>query len=234
LSVFSAFGDIRKIEQAVKDAIPDQKEIKQLKLRHRDFAKDLAKIEAKKNNIIRAIGNGTVTETDAKRVMQEYNDKINLLNSELAKINSRLEQLPQEAEINKKADFILSLKEKYFKTLHHLNDMPFEDRRALLQAIFENKKLNGKRLGVYLKRGKNWTFTIKGALIDANGYVPKSSEERNYAKSIIGDPHDYDPDRLGQFLANYKQKTPLVRDDPPPSCASILSSFAGFTYKVFS
>ena len=65
--------------------------------------------------------------------------------------------------------------------------MTFEDRRALLQAIFENKKLNGKRLGVYLKRGKNWTFTIKGALIDANGYVPKnSSDQLDYAKAMLG------------------------------------------------
>ena len=81
----------------------------------------------------------------------------------------------------------ISLKKKYFKTLQHLNIMPFEDRRVLLQAIFENKKLNGQRLGVHLKRGKNWIFTIKGALIDVNGYVPKSaSDQLDYAKAILG------------------------------------------------
>jgi site-specific DNA recombinase len=241
LSVFSAFGDKRKIEQAVKDAIPDQKEIKQLTSRRRGIEKDLAKIEAKKNNVVRAIGNGTVTETDAKGVVQEYNDQINLLNSELVEIKSRLEQLPQEAEINKKADFILSLKKKYFKTLHHLNNMPFEDRRALLQAIFENKKLNGKRPGVYLKRGKNWTFTIKGALIPEkenplkkakgyvpkkkiNGYVPKSSSDQlDYARAMLGYGEEDDPGHLKQFLANYKQKTPLLQDDPPLCFASVLS-----------
>ena len=210
LSVFSAFGDKLKIEQAVKDALPDQKEVEQLTLRRRGIEKDLDQIAAKKNRVVSAIGNGTVTETDAKGTMQRYNDQINLLNAELYDIESKLEQMPPEAEVNERAKFITALKEKYFKTLHHLNKMPFEDRRALLQAIFENKKPNGQRLGVYLRRGKNWAFTIKGALIDANGYIPKSSPDQlDYARAMLGYGEDDDPGPLGQFLANYKQKTPL-------------------------
>ena len=159
----------------------------------------------------RPVGEGTFSEADGKSVMQEYNEQINLLNSELSEIESRLDQLPQQAEIIKKTDFTLDLKEKYFKTLHHLNKMPFEDRRALLQAIFENRKTKGQRLGVYLRRGKNWAFTIKGALIDANGYVPKSSPDQlDYARAMLGYGEDDDPGHLKQFLTNYKQKTPLV------------------------
>ena len=78
---------------------------------------------------------------------------------------------------------MLRVKQSYYFTEAHLKEMTFEDKRALLQNIFNGTDNDGKRFGVYVERkGKgSWLYTIKGMFIEEVGRLnsPTRNDKQN-------------------------------------------------------
>jgi hypothetical protein len=63
--------------------------------------------------------------------------------------------------------------------------MTWEQKRALVEQVFDGKTIDGRRMGVYLERldgqtkyrARGWKYSIEGQLIQEQGQVPVSMKE---------------------------------------------------------
>lgn len=177
--LFEIFGDRAKMEQAEKDAIPDHKKIKQLRVQLEKNAQELKKIKRAKDKLLDKLEKGIIDDDDLRERFQKHKTRKVLLKSEIETIQSKLDNVPTERMIKQKAQLMQRVKESYFQSEPHLKEMTFEDKRLLLQNIFSGADKDGNRSGVYLeKKGyKRWLYTIKGTFIEEVGRLnsdPKS------------------------------------------------------------
>jgi len=166
--LFEIFGDRAKMEQAAKEAIPNLKEIKQLRVQFELNTQELKKISRAKDILLDKVEKGLIDDDDLKTRYRKHKEREILLKSDNDVIQSNLEKVPTEREIKQKTQLMLRVKESYFQSEAHLKEMAFEDKRLLLQNIFSGTDKDGNRCGVYVeKKGhKRWLYTIKGAFIE--------------------------------------------------------------------
>ncbi len=70
--------------------------------------------------------------------------------------------------------------------------MPFDNKRRLLQAVFDGKDAEGKRYGVYVSKiDGEFRFRINGAFGEISHKFPISKKK---AQDILGIEREYDPD----------------------------------------
>lgn len=209
LHIFSMFGDKVAIEKAALDAVPNLDELNRLKSKKELYNKELKSIDIKINRLLDKVEEDLITTDEIKKRMTKHRVRKEHIEKEIKSIESRLDSIPSNVELEKKAKIMTGLRQKYFATFHHLNKMLFSNKRHLLQAVFSGKTADGGRLGVYLKRGEtHWIYTIKGVLIDAHGYVPNQTEDQlDYGKNLLGYSHDDDLDRLREYIGKPLQKS---------------------------
>jgi hypothetical protein len=78
-----------------------------------------------------------------------------------------------------------------------LEGMSYEDRRALVEAVFGGTAMDGSRLGVYIesidgeekRRRKKYRFTIRGHFIEQEGIFPLTNRVKKSIKESFGSPH---------------------------------------------
>jgi DNA invertase Pin-like site-specific DNA recombinase len=174
-TVFELFGDRVKMEQAAKDAIPNLREIKQLRRQLENNCKELKKIKRAKDNLLDKVEKGIIDDDDLQERFQKHKEREHLIKEENEGIQSRLRNIPTEREIKLKTQLMLRVKESYYFSDAHLKEMTFEDKRTLLQNIFSGTDNEGNRFGVYVeKKSKDlWIYTIKGLFIDEVGRLEK-------------------------------------------------------------
>jgi hypothetical protein len=167
------------MEKAAKEAIPNQREIKQLKSQLEKNKKELDKIKNAKNNLLDKVEKGIIEDEDLRERFQRHKEREYLLKSENETIQSKLSNFPTEQAIKLKAQLMLRAKESYFHTDWHLKEMNFDEKRALLQNIFSGTDKDGKRSGVYVeKKWKNsWLYTLRGNFIEQVGRVQVKSRK---------------------------------------------------------
>ena len=74
---------------------------------------------------------------------------------------------------------MLRVKESYLHSEAYLQEMSFEDKRALLQNLFGGTDKDGKRYGVYVEKMKRkdlWVYTIKWAFIEEVGRLESGNK----------------------------------------------------------
>jgi DNA invertase Pin-like site-specific DNA recombinase len=169
--IFTMFGDKARIERAIKDAIPNLDKIEELKLQLKQFKKEKVNSERKIEPLIDAIEDGIGDVESIKKRIIEHENRIKLLNHEIAIIKSRLEKIPSEELITLKADLLKKMIKGYYgHSLAHYKKMTFDDKRKLLQSIFSGVDAQGNRCGIYIKKDqKGWIYEIKGNFISEIG-----------------------------------------------------------------
>ncbi len=173
------------MEQAEKDAIPDHKKIKQLRVQLEKNAQELKKIKRAKDKLLDKLEKGIIDDDDLRERFQKHKTRKVLLKSEIETIQSKLDNVPTERMIKQKAQLMQRVKESYFQSEPHLKEMTFEDKRLLLQNIFSGADKDGNRSGVYLeKKGyKRWLYTIKGTFIEEVGRL--NSDPKKASNNVL-------------------------------------------------
>jgi uncharacterized small protein (DUF1192 family) len=166
--LFSMFGDVAAMEKAVSRAIPDHSKLGAMREQKETLGDKLAGVGREKQNLIRAIAKGTLSDDEAETALQEVREREALLKSEIEKLSAQLENLPTEKQIRRRARLVQKVIESVYSSGHRLPEMSYEEKRELVKRAFAGKDAEGNRLGVYVHRTDDperpWAFTIRGIL----------------------------------------------------------------------
>jgi len=159
--IIEMFGDKPAIERAAKAAIPDIKESEELRLTISQAEKTLAKIRRAKDNLLSQVEQGNLTGDDLKNRMVKLKESESRLLFELDLSKTKLQSIPTKEDISRRSQLLLRVKESILSSHNHLDKMTWIDKRNLLQAVFD-----GKRLGIYIGKNKrgDMIYTIKGIM----------------------------------------------------------------------
>jgi len=164
--LFHIYGDVTAMEKAIARAIPDPTGIENLRNQLVIFENQFESIMSEKQNLIRSIAKGILTDNEAAKDIQNVRERESLLTAEITKINSQLKDIPTKERIERSARLIVKVLERAFKSDGALGKMTYENKRELMTRSFAGKDAEGKRRGVYIRKTGNperpWEFTIRG------------------------------------------------------------------------
>jgi len=190
--IFEIFGDTVKIEQAIKEAMPNLDEIKSLNLQLKQLEKEKTDSKKKIERLIDSIEEGMGDVKSIKERITKHEKRIKTLGHEIAITKSRIEKIPPENIIKSKAHLLKRMIKGYYShSLEHYKKMSFDDRRRLLQAVFSGTDPEGNRCGIYLtKDSKNkekpWAYQIKGSFLSDRGRLSEKLELKSGGFRLAG------------------------------------------------
>lgn len=189
LELFQLFGDKKRIDKAIKAAIPDPSEREALLKERTFYEKNLKKDDDKINNAVNLI-----LESDMHRDI--FDKKIEQLKASKAETEIQIQKIDEKlAAIPEAPDVVtlrqLGLKKRFFKTQHQLRKMTYDALRTMIKEILGGTDADGNRYGVYVKKTPkgHYTYEIRGALLpdQLRGAAPLSIRDK---KRLFG----YGPD----------------------------------------
>lgn len=203
LQLFATLGDLPKIKEAMKNAQPDIAERTQLENDLENNNQELMKIKKAKNNWLKMIDTADdikdILFDELKEKLPKFREREAAIKLNNVDIQSRLSKIPSSEAISMKSKLIQRTMEDVFQSPEHLQEMSFDDKRKMLQMMFEGRDSDGKRHGVYLykddtNKKQPWYFEIRGNFVTDTGRLPMSLWEKQGIMGYHGDcPDDYDP-----------------------------------------
>ncbi len=194
--LFETFGNPEAVQRAIEEATPNAEKNEESRKRAEQIGKELGKIQSGRERLLGFIARGTITDAQAEKQLDELNERENGLREQLDRLTEHLDKVPPSATILEAAQnvskrFRERVSAKKWVTLSHLNrafeDMTWEDKRAVAEAVFAGKDSDGRRMGIYIfpvngqagKQRRRWKYEIHGLLIDEEGFFPMSPETRD-------------------------------------------------------
>lgn len=150
--LFATLGDPAGMEQAMLKAIPDRAKIQELRERKKFLQSELSKAQIKRDRLIDAITEATVSKDEAGKKMTEFRERESSVKAEIEAIEPQLSEVPTEEEIKRKAKMIQRVVSQIYRTPSRLAKMSFEERKKLVASFFAGKDSKGHRLGVYVEK----------------------------------------------------------------------------------
>lgn len=174
--LFDLLGDTVRMKEAAQNAMPDLEKKREnltgLKILN-DFLKKLA---LQKNRIINAIAHGIITEKDAKEKIDKMRGEESTSMMNIDRLNAEIGSMISEEMLERKAQLIVAHWNSFFSCEVHYKEMSFDDKRKFLQETFSGKDVQGKRLGVYIKKMQSnkwpWLYYVHGNFPKFNGRLP--------------------------------------------------------------
>jgi hypothetical protein len=196
--LYQFFGNKTKMEEAIKEAIPDRRELKKLPMQKERHEKQLKKVRKEKDRLINAIAKGIISDEEAMQKIEKIRESENLLIADIESIQSKLKNVPSKEKIERASQLTRRHIEHLYRGCRKFSEMSFDEKRKLAQYAFNSVDSNGKRSGVYVEKTDRvnypWYFTLKGALIHREDKLPMRSSD---ARSILGiEDESIDPFKL--------------------------------------
>jgi len=180
LRLLDTFKNTKAVEKAIQDAIPNIEELEKAKRDLDRCIKELTKNEQAKERIIDRIADGIITKDEARRKMEEARNKHSRLIARKITLEAKLVNLPSKKTIKMKA----GLTSQIFKSYYSNPVMDWEDKRNVLQSVFDGTTPEGQRMGIYIKRSKDkLEYEIKGVLVNETHQLPMRESEK---EGLIG------------------------------------------------
>ncbi|MBW3540722.1 MAG: recombinase family protein [Planctomycetes bacterium] len=216
--LFEDFGNPAAVQKAIEEAIPDREKMAEYLQRKERLGSELAKIDAGRERILDLIEKDAITDEQAERRLKAMKQKEAKLLEDVAKLDETLDGTPTPAAIKDAADTVAAAfrahtkaRWRFYRKVKHINrcieDMTWEEQRALVQAVFAGKTAEGDRMGVYVYampgEKRRWRYSICG-LLDAEGYFPLSDSQKEAffqfgaaqrQRELIGVSHSPSPPR---------------------------------------
>lgn len=175
------FGNKAAIERAVKRATPDAD--KASKRRDRLTA-ELGKVTAGRDRVLALVGKGHVTEAQAENQLAELKAREAELRDDLDRIEAALADVPDSDEIE---EIVAAAEAAHYERLgtapprteselelfgyvslvDPLNPTAGQDRRALIESVFDTPMPDGTPAGVYVTPAgpRRFTYELRGRLV---------------------------------------------------------------------
>lgn len=173
------FGNPQGIERAIEEATPNKDKIIECRKRIEKLKADLNGVQRSRNSILTLIERDTLTLDQAEKKLMEIQERENLLNDELEQIAASIENVPTPDHIKATAKEVVkrfanpkvsAKKRVKMKDESNIENMTWDDKRALIELVFNGTTIDGCPMGVYVSpiegqennRQKQWAFTIRG------------------------------------------------------------------------
>ena len=197
--VFEMFGDVERIEAAIKRATPDLLEIEKLREEKESAEKKHAKAIKERDRLVKSFAKGFLTEEEITSQIEPIRTRIQTIQERINVIETQLTNLPNPEQIKKKSQLARSvmvnaLKNPSRKKIKKILEAPYETKRAIIERAFAGKDLQGNRLGVYVEQTDSakrpWRFEIRAVLDQVVEFFADDSIKSSFPSySPAPDPH---------------------------------------------
>ena len=180
LQLHDTFGNPSGVERAIEKATPNRDKIKERLRRIQKLDSDLVGVERSRNSILTLVERDSISLEQAQKKLDEIKQRGELLIAERDQIASSLDDVPTSERIKAVARTVAkqfrgrrygSAKRRALqREANQFENMTWEDKRSLVELVFEGMTDDGRPLGVYISplegqiahRSKRWAFTIRG------------------------------------------------------------------------
>jgi Skp family chaperone for outer membrane proteins len=161
-TIFENFGDVLSFEKAIEESIPDKKMIDDLEGRIKTSDKELKRINRELNKLVEMALKGTLKhqtiQSKESELLEEKMKFTDALNADTDKLHS----LPKPDAIKAEADIIRRMMLEKYRSKEHLQEMSYDDKRALLHWLFDGKDQEGTKYGIYDEDNNNYKTKLEG------------------------------------------------------------------------
>ena len=211
LTLFNMYGDENYLKRAMEIAIPNPKKVTALRKERKSSTEQAIKIEAEKQNIVKSIAKGIISDDDAKKSIETVRERAKLIDERINEIDLELKNIPTEEQMNEKAERLHNFFSDISQLPEHLNKMSYNELKEMVTSVLGGRDWRGERTGVYVKENessKEVIFTITGALPD-DIFVGTSPLTRDDYEDLLCWPTDrsYDVDEeIKKFKLNMRSR----------------------------
>jgi len=199
-SIYWMVGDKTGFEKAIKDAVPDTKDIEKAIDRLNQIAFELRKVDTQKNRLVDAVAEGTLDNDTVKSKMNNLKSREAVLNDEKQSLKAKIENQPSKDEIENRFKWWQTfLRGEYELNDEHMLQMSFDEKRLLLQALFSGTDEKNQRFGVYIERDLRREYPFYWEIRGNIPYVNDGGWIGHY-------PIYYDTDQEGEGLVKAYNK----------------------------
>lgn len=198
--LFECFGNPKAVQRAVEAATPNLAKIKNDQARVAALQKLLERVKSNRARTLRLRNNEVISDEEEIKQLDAFKAEGDRYLEELNRLNNNLQNVPTPEGIQAVSAKVAAKFKNYRYSdarlianvrhaNHALDEMTWEDKRALVETVFSGKTPEGKRLGVYVQwvddpklreRGLKWKYTIEGKLMDGvGGWLPMSETRKN-------------------------------------------------------
>lgn len=184
--LFECFGNPVAVQRAIEQATPDAEKEAEDRKRIARIARELEKVKSGRERILTLVVKGAITEAQSEKQLRELKDREARLQDEWDRLSEHVAHIPSRDAIKRASQQVASaFRERVSagpraairQANTDLESMSWEEKRALVEAVFSGRTPDGRRMGVYIERvdgqtkyrRKRWKYTIRGHLIDEQG-----------------------------------------------------------------
>lgn len=177
--LFDTFGNPKAVKRAIDDAIPNLKEVNEYRQKIQRINSDQASVKKARDSILNLIEKGSLTEEQAEAKLLRLQEREELLEIECDRITTSIANVPTPQYIKSTAQEVAkrfakpkvsARKRLKIRDANQLDLMSWEDKRGLIELVFEGTCSDGRPMGIYIEpiegqenyRQKKWAFIIRG------------------------------------------------------------------------
>lgn len=149
-TIFENIIDVPSFEKAIKESMPDQTWIDELKEKITRNEKRLAKVELALDDLVTALLNKTLTAETIKNREAKLLEEKRTISEELETDRQTLKSLPNPEEVKAEANTIRRNLLQQYGGQKRLKKLTFDEKRNLLHWLFDGKDRDGKPYGIYV------------------------------------------------------------------------------------
>lgn len=155
--LFEVLSSRKSLREAVFSGSPIGAVAERLQMELDLKREEFTRVEANFENILTAIENAEDVISLMDRVkpkMKALEERSNKLKDEIGMLETRLNSLPSDSEIEasrgKWAGLLEAVQESHLSSGLPLENLPFEERKKIIRLIFGGKDETGRRYGIYI------------------------------------------------------------------------------------
>jgi site-specific DNA recombinase len=165
-TIFKNTIDVKGFKKAIKDSLPDKKQINLLKKNIAENEKKLRAIEKELDKLVDLAVKGALKKATIQKREKDLYALKQQLTDEFENDKRRLESIPSLEKIEAEAEVIRERLLKYFGSEDRLDKMTYGEKRELLHWLFDGRDEDGKPYGIYVSKydGDKWDYYISAHL----------------------------------------------------------------------
>jgi hypothetical protein len=147
---------------------------------------DLGKLEQSRQRILGLVVQDLISEEKVAEQLGKLKEREHKLEQERTRLDDKLAHIPDKDAIaavaKRVAEKFKYVSAKLWAKAKCANldfeGMPYDERRALCEMVFSGETADGRRMGVWVTwKGRRWTYSIEGHLIEGSGPLGKGCFE---------------------------------------------------------
>ena len=188
--LFETFGNPEAVKKAIDEAVPNKKKMAEFTKRKERIEAELAKKEQAENRVLDLVEKDRISQAKAEKRLDKMDAEKAALQDELDQLASVTSDLPSKGLVGQVIESVTGHK-LFFKTSKRRGNrrytdakliakqqianerferMTRDDKRALVEKVFNGRRSDGLPCGVYLKpidgqqhhRRMQWAFKLHG------------------------------------------------------------------------